>query len=151
MSKNHIGTSDIHDTEFLVIAKALKQFYTKEITEEDFISIIDETSVAYVETVTSSSALIESNDPDNVKGFIVSYKGEEYAIYVNKQIIQALADSGDVEEIEKLKKLENYEKSKITSKTLYNQMLRFSSTPSPNPTSYRMRQSHNTRKKGPRH
>ena len=48
MSNNYIG---MKDEELLIIARALKKFYKEQITEQEFIDIINSTSAEYIKTI----------------------------------------------------------------------------------------------------
>jgi hypothetical protein len=110
------------DEEFLIIARALKKFYKEQITEQEFIDIINSTSAEYVETILpdpnklkllADTERIRSGKYTviDVKGFMISYNDEPWHIYMGRDIIETLANDGDEEEIERLSKVEAYEES----------------------------------------
>lgn len=119
MSNNYIG---MKDEEFLIIARTLKKFYKEQITEQEFIDIINSTSAEYVETILpdpnklkllADAERIRSGKYTvrDVKGFMISYNDEPWHIYMGRDIIETLANDGDEEEIERLSKVEAYEES----------------------------------------
>jgi hypothetical protein len=110
------------DEEFLIIARALKKFYKEQITEQEFIDIINSTSAEYVETILPDpnklKLLVDAErirsgkyTVRDVKGFMISYNDETWHIYMGRDIIETLANDGDEEEIERLSKVEAYEES----------------------------------------
>lgn len=117
MSNNYLG---MKDEEFLIIAKTLKKFYKEQITEQELINIINSTSAEYAETILPDPNMfkllkdaerIKSGNYTvrDVKGFIISYKGKRYHLYMGRDVIEVLANDGDEEEIEKLSRIEAYE------------------------------------------
>lgn len=119
MTNNYIG---IKDEEFLIIARALKKFYKQEITEQEFIDIINNTSAEYIETILpdpNSFKLIRDAERirsgkytvSDIKGFMISYNDKLWHIYMGRDVIETLANDGDEEEIERLSKIEAYEES----------------------------------------
>ena len=119
MSNNYI---DMKDEEFLIIARALKKFYKEQITEQEFIDIINSTSAEYIKTILpdpNSFKLIADAERirsgnytvRDVKGFMISYNDKPWHIYMGRDIIEILANDGDEEEIERLSKVEAYEES----------------------------------------
>ena len=119
MSTNYIC---MKDEEFFIIARALKKFYKEQITEQEFIDIINSTSAEYVETILpdpnklkllADAERIRSGKYTvrDVKGFMISYNDEPWHIYMGRDIIETLANDGDEEEIERLSKVEAYEES----------------------------------------
>lgn len=116
---NRLG---MKDEEFLVIAVGIKKFYKGQISEQDFINIINSTSAIYVKTILpdpDSFKLLRDAERirngkytiKDVQGFVISYKDQKWNICVNRDVIEALANNGDEEEIEKLARLEAYEEA----------------------------------------
>lgn len=108
--------------EFLTIAIAIKRFYKGQISEKDFINIINSTSAIYVKTILpdlDNFKLLKDAERirngkytiKDVQGFVISYNDQKWNICVNRDVIEALANNGDEEEIEKLARLEAYEEA----------------------------------------
>ena len=95
--------------EFLVIARAIKNFYREELSEKDLIEIINSTSATYIETLLPDPVSFKLlKDVERIKngnytvkdvmGFVIFYKDKFWPLFMDRNMIEILSNIEAYEE-----------------------------------------------------